>query len=85
MIPLNDYVLLEQVDAPETTASGLIITTAATDDNKKLKVVNFGSLVSDTFITVGSFVYVDWNKVHKVKSMGKSYAIIKAEYVLAVE
>lgn len=84
--PLADRVLLKQVKAEETTASGLILAASAQEKPEVSEVVAVGSGTEKNPMTVkvGDKVIISKYSGTQVKVDGEEYTITEVKEVLAV-
>lgn len=84
MIAVNTKVILQQVEAEQTTASGLIITGGT--ENKQLKVVSTGPEIelSKRASLKDALVYIDWKNATKIRHEGKDYAVVDYNDIIAI-
>lgn len=88
--PLADRVLIEMVEAEETTKSGIILTSGSQEKPQIAKVVAVGpGKVEDgkevkMYIKEGDKVIINKYSGTEVKYEGKEYTIVKQEDILAI-
>lgn len=88
--PLADRVVIKQVEAEETTKSGIILTAAAQEKPSIAQVVAVGpgGVVDGKevkmFVKVGQKVLISKYSGTEVKVDGEEYSIVKQEDILAV-
>lgn len=88
--PLADRVVIKQVEAEETTKSGIILTAAAQEKPSIAEVVAVGpgGVVDGKevkmFVKVGQKVLISKYSGTEVKVDGEEYSIVKQEDILAV-
>ncbi len=84
--PLADKVLLSQVEAEETTASGLFIAASAQEKPEFMNVVAVGPGTEENpmTISVGDKVIITKYSGTEVKIDGKEYTIASVKDILAV-
>ena len=84
--PMADNVLLKQYDAPETTASGIILATTNKEKPAIYEVVSAGPGTKDVEVTVkpGDKVVIGKFTGTEIKLDGEDYKFVKLEDVLAV-
>ena len=80
--PTADNIVLKQTEAEETTASGIILTTAAKEKPAIYEVMSAGPDVKD--IKVGDKVVVGKFTGNEIKLDGVDYKFVKLEDVLAI-
>lgn len=80
--PLADRVVLEQIEAEEKSASGIILPDSAKEKPKMAKVLAIGKDVKD--VKKGDQVLYKSYGPDDVKVDGKEYMIAKEEDILAV-
>lgn len=79
MKPINGYVVLQEIEGSNTTASGLIITGG--NDSKQLKVVK---TTNEELVPRGATVFIDWNKAFKLSDRGTQYVLIHQDNILCI-
>ena len=90
LVPLGDRVVLKQVEAEETTKSGLILTTSAQEKPQEAEVIAVGpgGMVDGKEVTiqvkVGDKVIYSKYAGNEVKLDGEEYIIVKQNDILAV-
>ncbi len=88
--PLADRVVIKQVEAEETTKSGIILTQAAQEKPSMAEVVAVGpgGMVDGKevkmFVKVGEKVLISKYSGTEVKVDGQEYSIVRQEDILAV-
>lgn len=88
--PLADRVLIEMVEAEETTKSGIILTSGSQEKPQIAKVVAVGpGKVEDgkevkMYIKEGDKVIINKYSGTEVKYEGTEYTIVKQEDILAI-
>lgn len=88
--PLADRVVIKQVEAEETTKSGIILTAAAQEKPSIAEVVAVGpgGVVDgkevEMFVSVGEKVLISKYAGTEVKVDGEEYSIVRQEDILAV-
>ena len=80
--PTADNIVLKQTEAEETTASGIILTTAAKEKPAIYEVMSAGPDVKD--VKVGDKVVVGKFTGNEIKLDGVDYKFVKLEDVLAI-
>lgn len=80
--PLNDKIVIEEVDIEQTTSSGIIVQGNVTGEMKRARVLAIGSKVND--VKEGDVLLVDWHHASKSKFEDKTIFVIKEENVIAV-
>lgn len=80
--PLADRIVMEQLDAEEKTASGIVLPDSAKEKPKMAKVLAVGKEVKE--VKVGDTVLYKSYGPDDVKVEGKEYLIGKEEDLLAV-
>jgi chaperonin GroES len=80
--PLEDRVVLEQLEQEEQTKSGIILPDSAQEKPKEAKVMAVGKDVKE--VKVGDVVLYKSYGPDDVKVDGKDYMIAKEEDILAV-
>lgn len=89
--PLEDRIIIQQVEAEQTTASGLVIPDSAKEKPQEGKVVAVGpGRVSDTGtripvdVAVGDIVIYSKFGGTEVKAGGEDYLVLSSRDILAV-
>lgn len=80
--PLADRIVMEQLDAEEKTASGIVLPDSAKEKPKMAKVLAVGKEVKE--VKAGDTVLYKSYGPDDVKVEGKDYLIAKEEDLLAV-
>jgi chaperonin GroES len=80
--PLADRIVLEQLEAEEKTASGIVLPDSAKEKPKAAKVLAVGKDVKE--VKVGDTVLYKSYGPDEVKLEGKEYLIGKEEDLLAI-
>lgn len=80
--PLADYILAEQEEASNKTASGLYLPDKAQEKPKMAKVLSVGKLVKE--IKTGDKIIYGGYSTTEVKHAGKDYLLVKEENVYAI-
>ena len=90
LVPLGDRVVLKQVEAEETTKSGLILTTSAQEKPQEAEVIAVGpsGMVDGKEVTMqvkpGDKVIYSKYAGNEVKLEGEEYIIVRQNDILAV-
>ena len=90
LVPLGDRVVLKQVEAEETTKSGLILTTSAQEKPQEAEVIAVGpgGMVDGKEVTMqvkpGDKVIYSKYAGNEVKLEGEAYIIVRQNDILAV-
>ena len=90
LVPLGDRVVLKQVDAEETTKSGLILTTSAQEKPQEAEVIAVGpgGMVDGKEVTMqvkpGDKVIYSKYAGNEVKLEGEEYIIVRQNDILAI-
>ena len=90
LVPLGDRVVLKQVEAEETTKSGLILTTSAQEKPQEAEVIAVGpgGLVDGKEVPMqvkpGDKVIYSKYAGNEVKLEGEEYIIVRQNDILAV-
>ena len=90
LVPLGDRVVLKQVEAEETTKSGLILTTSAQEKTQEAEVIAVGpgGMVDGKEVTMqvkpGDKVIYSKYAGNEVKLEGEEYIIVRQNDILAV-
>ena len=90
LVPLGDRVVLKQVEAEETTKSGLILTTSAQEKPQEAEVIAVGpgGMVDGKEVTMqvkprDKVIYSKYAG-NEVKLEGEEYIIVRQNDILAV-
>ena len=90
LVPLSDRVVLKQLEAEETTKSGIILTSSAQEKPQEAEVIAVGpgGMVDGKEVKmeveVGNTVIYSKYAGTEVKMDGTDYIIVKQEDILAV-
>ena len=90
LVPLGDRVVLKQVEAEETTKSGLILTTSAQEKPQEAEVIAVGpgGMVDGKEVTMqvkpGDKVIYSKYAGNEVKLEGEEYIIVRQNDILAI-
>ena len=90
LVPLGDRVVLKQVEAEETTKSGLILSTSAQEKPQEAEVIAVGpgGMVDGKEVTMqvkpGDKVIYSKYAGNEVKLEGEEYIIVRQNDILAV-
>ena len=90
LVPLGDRVVLKQVEAEETTKSGLILTTSAQEKPQEAEVIAVGpgGMVDGKEVTMqvkpGDKVIYSKYAGNEVKLEGEEYIIVRQNDILSV-
>ena len=90
LVPLSDRVVLKQVEAEETTKSGIILTSASQEKPQEAEIVAVGpgGMVDGKEVTmqvkVGQKVIYSKYAGTEVKLDGEEYIIVKQNDILAI-
>ena len=90
LVPLGDRVVLKQVEAEETTKSGLILPTSAQEKPQEAEVIAVGpgGMVDGKEVTMqvkpGDKVIYSKYAGNEVKLEGEEYIIVRQNDILAV-
>ena len=90
LVPLGDRAVLKQVEAEETTKSGLILTTSAQEKPQEAEVIAVGpgGMVDGKEVTMqvkpGDKVIYSKYAGNEVKLEGEEYIIVRQNDILAV-
>ena len=88
LAPLGDKVVLKQVEAQETTKSGIVLTSQAKEKPQEAIVVAVGpgGMVGDTKMVVKEGDHVLYSKygAMEVKYDGEEYLIMRQNDILAI-
>ena len=90
LVPLGDRVVLKQVEAEETTKSGLILTTSAQEKPQEAEVIAVGpgGMVDGKEVNMqvkpGDKVIYSKYAGNEVKLEGEEYIIVRQNDILAV-
>lgn len=80
--PINNMVLVNQVESDKTTASGIILTSDKGNGPAMAEILAVGPLV--TSVAVGDKVFLNWGKGIPITLESKLYALIPEEEITAV-
>ena len=86
LVPLGDRVVLKQLEAEETTKSGIILTTASQEKPQEAEVVAVGPGTEDVKmeVSVGQKVIYSKYAGTNVKMEEEEYIIVKQSDILAI-
>ena len=90
LVPLSDRVVLKQVEAEETTKSGIILTSASQEKPQEAEIVAVGpgGMVDGKEVTmqvkVGQKVIYSKYAGTEVKLEGQEYIIVRQSDILAI-
>ena len=90
LVPLGDRVVLKQVEAEETTKSGLILTTSAQEKPQEAEVIAVGpgGMVDGKEVTMqvkpGDKVIYSKYAGNEVKLEGEEYITVRQNDILAI-
>ena len=86
LVPLTDRVVLKQLEAEETTASGIVLPGAAQEKPQEAEVIAVGPGTDEVKmeVKVGDKVIYSKYAGTQVKLEGEEYIIVKQNDVLAV-
>ena len=85
LVPLGDRVVLKQVEAEETTASGIVLPGQAQEKPQQAEVIAVGpGGVVKMEVEVGNTVIYSKYAGTEVKMDGTDYIIVKQEDILAI-
>ncbi len=90
LVPLGDRVVLKQVEAEETTKSGLILTTSAQEKPQEAEVIAVGpgGMVDGKEVTMqvkpGDKVIYSKYAGNEVKLEGEEFIIVRQNDILAI-
>ena len=82
LVPLSDRVVLKQLEAEETTKSGIILTSSAQEKPQEAEVIAVGP--GGMQVTVGQKVIYSKYAGTEVKLDGEEYIIVRQNDILAV-
>lgn len=88
--PLNDRVILKQVEAEETTKGGIILTTQSKEKPQEAQVIAVGpgavvdGKVMPMTVKVGDKVVYSKYSGMEVKYQGEEYIVVKESDILAI-
>lgn len=80
--PLADYIVAEQEEATNKTASGLYLPDSAQEKPKTAKVLAIGKKVKE--VKVGDRIVYGGYSTTELKHDGKDYLLIKEENIYAI-
>ena len=86
LVPLQDRVVLQQIAAEETTASGIVLPGSAQEKPQMAKVIAVGPGTDEVkmFVKVKDQVIYSQYAGNKVKIDGEEYIIVSQKDILAV-
>ena len=86
LVPLGDRVVLKQVEAEETTKSGIVLPGAAKEKPQQAEVIAVGPGTDEVKMEVAVGDQVIYSKYAgtEVKMDGTDYIIVKQEDILAI-
>ena len=86
LVPLGDRVVLKQVEAEETTASGIVLPGQAQEKPQQAEVIAVGpgGVVNGKEVKMGNTVIYSKYAGTEVKMDGTDYIIVKQEDILAI-
>ncbi|OQA27402.1 MAG: 10 kDa chaperonin [Firmicutes bacterium ADurb.Bin354] len=86
LVPLGDRVVLEQLEAEETTKSGIVLPEKSQEKPQQAKVVAVGPGTEEVKMEVKKGDEVIYSKYSgtNVKLEGKEYVIVKQSDILAI-
>ena len=90
LVPLSDRVVLKQVEAEETTKSGIILTSAAQEKPQEAEVIAVGpgGMIDGKEVTMqvkeGDKVIYQKYSTTEVKVNGEEYLMVKQNDILAI-
>ncbi len=91
VVPLNDKILVERLEAESTTAGGIVLPDSAKEKPKQGKVLSLGEgkrldngQRAPFQVTVGDRVLFSSYSGHEITVEGKEYLIMTEDDVLAV-
>mgnify|MGYP003345932982 FL=1 len=80
--PLNDKIVIEEVEVEQQTSSGIILQGNVSGEIKRARALAIGNKVND--VKEGDVLLVDWQFASKSKFDNKTIFVIKEENVIAV-
>ena len=86
LVPLMDRVVLKQIEAEETTKSGIILSSGSKEKPQIAKVVAVGPGTDEVkmHIKEGDKVIINKYSGTEVKYQGTEYTIVKQDDILAI-
>ena len=86
LVPLGDKIVLKQLEAEETTKSGIVLPGQAKEKPQQAEVVAVGPGTEDVkmYIKEGDKVIINKYSGTEVKYEGTEYTIVKQEDILAI-
>ena len=86
LVPLGDRVVLKQVEAEETTKSGIVLPGAAKEKSQQAEVVAVGPGTEEVKmeVAVGDAVIYSKYAGTEVKLDGEEYIVVKQNDILAI-
>ena len=80
--PLNDKIVIEEVEVEQQTSSGIILQGNVSGEIKRARAIAIGNKVND--VKEGDVLLVDWQFASKSKFDNRTIFVIKEENVIAV-
>ena len=80
--PLNDKIVIEEVEVEQQTNSGIILQGNVSGEIKRARALAIGNKVND--VKEGDVLLVDWQFASKSKFDNRTIFVIKEENVIAV-
>lgn len=80
--PIKNNVIVELIEKEKTTASGIVLTSADSDEASRGKVLKIGPDVLD--VQQGQIVMPNWNKARKTKYEDKEFYIVPENEIVLI-
>lgn len=80
--PIKNNVIVELIEKEKTTASGIVLTSADSDEASRGKVLEIGPDVLD--VQQGQIVMPNWNKARKTKYEDKEFYIVPENEIVLI-
>jgi chaperonin GroES len=80
--PIKNNVIVELIEKEKTTASGIVLTSADSDEASRGKVIEIGPDVKD--VQQGQTVLPNWNKARKAKYNDKEFYIVSEDEIVLI-
>jgi chaperonin GroES len=80
--PIKNNVIVELIEKEKTTASGIVLTSADSDEASRGKVLEIGPDVLD--IQQGQIVLPNWNKARKTRYDDKEFYVVPENEIVLI-
>jgi chaperonin GroES len=80
--PIKNNVIVELIEKEKTTASGIVLTSADSDEASRGKVLEIGPDVLD--IQQGQIVLPNWNKARKTMYENKEFYVVPENEIVLI-